>query len=365
MFQATLNELRVTLDICPCSPLIVKEGRHFERKKDEIGDEWKKRMFFHQNAPRTPPIPKIKKGKGHSSYTNADDCFNMACVYTQDAQGIYRFYLPGSSIHGVMRTTAERIVGRWRPDLAQDGTPFDNAAEEWTQQQRDNGNKWNGDATYANANPLDRCFGHTALRGRWRVADAWMQNDQEANVVVRDSVGINRQTGAAQNKFLFQFEAITGGTFTTTITLVNYELWQLGLLAHVLATLDSGEMRLGYGTRRGLGHVRVRVAQMAWRWYQKHQPVPSNDSTVLIPSLATLAQTQGLPDAYGWQDGALPQLALPLTKQHNGGLVPDWVWVAPNQETDWDGEPWSMLGPLLPSVIQHWNTLEQKQEVAG
>lgn len=369
MFHCTLNDLQVELELRPTSPLLIKDGRHFERKEGETGEVWKERVFFHRSVPRTPSRPRKKQERGYGSYDNADDCFDMACVYTRDAQGMDRFYLPGSSLRGLLRTMAERIVGRWRPDLARASDPFHNAAEHWTQQQRDIKQSPGSKAIYYTAGPLDRCFGHTALRGRWSVADAWMQNDQEASVIVRDGVGINRATGAAQNDVKFQFEAITGGVFSTTLTLVNYELWQLGLLAHVLAALDGGAIRLGYGTRRGMGRVQVHVAKMAWHWYQKGQPEQANSQNgkitkVTIPTLAKLAQVQGLSGAYGWRDEGLSSPTLPLEQQRNGGLVADWVLSFPNEPTNWEGDPWPAFGPLLKQVLTAWPEVQaDKQEV--
>ncbi|NJN66279.1 MAG: hypothetical protein HC884_05990 [Chloroflexaceae bacterium] len=359
MFCPTLNELRVELEIRPESPLLVKEGRHNPK-------EGQKGLCFHKGVPRTPQKPRKKKGPGYGNYANAEDCFDMACVYTRDAQGTDHFYLPGSSLRGVLRTTAEHLIGRWRPDLTREGDPFDNAAETWTRQQREAGVNLCSKAVYHRAGPLDRCFGHAALRGRWVVTDAWMQNDREAHVVVRDGVGINRVTGAAQNDVKFQFESITGGVFTTTMTLVNYELWQVGLLAHVLAALDGGEVRIGSGTQRGLGRVRVRVAKMVWRWYQRGQPGQRDDGLVPIPTLAALAREQGLPDGYGWQDGGLSPLALPLETQHPGGLVPDRVLAFPGGPTRWEDAPWPQMGPLLPQVLGAWPVgAAPGQEVAG
>ncbi len=383
MFRYTLNELRVTLEIRPTSPLLIKEGRHFERKPEEKGKEWEDRVFFHQGVKRRPLKPrKKKKGeRGYGDYANAEDCFDMAFVYTEYMQGQYRFYLPGSSLRGVLRTTAEHIVGRWQPDLARAGDPFANATESWLETQGNVRPKPDSAAIYSMTGPLDRCFGHTAMRGHWSVADAWMRDNEKAKVIVRDGVGINRKTGAAQNNVKFQFEAITGGVFTTTLTLVNYELWQLGLLAHVLAELDSGHARLGYGTRRGLGHVQVRVPTMTWRWYQQEYSMQQPEGVVTIPSLATLAEKAKWPsDAdYGLRDGEL-ELTLPLKRKDNGGLVPDWVWAGPatgdgrpgtgdrrpgtgDRGRDyWDGEPWASLGPLLTPALEKWPTVPEPVE---
>jgi CRISPR/Cas system CSM-associated protein Csm3 (group 7 of RAMP superfamily) len=348
MYIRRLNELRLTLQLVPAGPVLIKEGRHQEGQDKE-------RRFFHRAAHRTPSRPRRREGSGYGEYDTAEDCFDMACVYSRTPAGD-RFYLPGSSVRGVLRTTAERVVGHRRSDLARAADPFANVAEQHILDLRTDENAPGGPAIYRTAGPLDRCFGHTALRGRWVVGDAWMVNEQQAHVVVRDGVGIDRTTGAARTNVKFQFEALTDGLFETTLTLINYELWQLGLLAHVLAALDDGAARIGYGTRRGLGRIRLAVTTMEWRWYgmRPHQ----DGETVAVPTLAHLADQAGL-SGYGCADADL-SLALPLTLAQTffGSTAQLEPARADSSDgfasTNWDAPPWAAWASLLPPVLDAW-----------
>jgi CRISPR/Cas system CSM-associated protein Csm3 (group 7 of RAMP superfamily) len=365
MFARRLNELQLTLLIKPDDALLlIKEGRHLEGKNKE-------RRSFHrgEHIDRSPARPRRREGGGTGDYDSPDNCFDMAFVYSSTHEGD-RLYLPGSSLRGVLRSAAERIVGRWRPDLADD--PFSAlAADDASSDTLDSTPQ--GDAIYRQAGPLARCFGHPTLRGRWRIADAWIENEATANVqmAVRDGVGIDRATGAAKTSIKFQFEAVSSAVFKTTLVLVNYELWQLGLLAHVLAALDTGDVRIGYGTRRGLGRVRLSIADMTWRWYG-YCPA-EQDGQVALPSLHALTEwVRGrvahdpLPatEAYGLRD-AKQECTLPLTL-HSAGLWTEGRLIseAPASQSAWNpvnwlAAPWPILGPLLPQVLTTWNTVPE------
>src|SRR5262245_23365875 len=128
MFARRLNELRVKLLIAPVAPLLVKEGRH-----QEGGD--KHLRSFHTGVKRNPPQPRRRESRGYGTYDSDEDCFDMACVWTQTSAGP-RFYLPGSSLRGLLRSTAERLIGRWQPEWVRASEPFANVAQQWVEQER-------------------------------------------------------------------------------------------------------------------------------------------------------------------------------------------------------------------------------------
>jgi hypothetical protein len=51
-------------------------------------------------------------------------------------------------------------------------------------------------------------------------------------------------------------EVVLNATFTTTLQLTNFELWQLGLIGCVLYDLGEGLVPIGSGKSRGLGQVK-------------------------------------------------------------------------------------------------------------
>ena len=55
---------------------------------------------------------------------------------------------------------------------------------------------------------------------------------------------------------------VTAGAFDTEITLHNFELWQLSLLAIALSDISEGFVQLGSAKSRGLGQVQLEYKQL-------------------------------------------------------------------------------------------------------
>lgn len=74
---------------------------------------------------------------------------------------------------------------------------------------------------------------------------------------IRTGVAIDRQTGAAAPNKLFDLEALVNVSFFPRLTLRNPAAWQAAALCTALQLLDDGILRIGSGTTRGFGRVRV------------------------------------------------------------------------------------------------------------
>lgn len=83
----------------------------------------------------------------------------------------------------------------------------------------------------------------------------------EERRALRAGVGIDRKTGAVKVG-PFDYEVFAGTAFYPTIRLRNPEPWQAAALAAGLELLDAGMLRLGSGTTKGLGRVRVEPQQV-------------------------------------------------------------------------------------------------------
>lgn len=218
MHKRTLNELTVTLDLSPHeAPLLVKSGR-------EAGTD---PMLLDMNFVRS-----VRPDTGQRDV-----------------------FLPGSSLKGALRSYCERIARSVRPDEGPEWccNPFalDEHAADVACGKRLEGEK-SPAARYACSCTACRTFGHTRLGSHCHVSDAYPQG--QVTIEQRDGVAIDRISGAV-SAGPFNLEVVTRGTFRTRLTLRNFQLWQVGLLAIALRDLGEGRLPVGFGKSKGFGRM--------------------------------------------------------------------------------------------------------------
>lgn len=193
-------------------------------------------------------------------------------------------YLPGTSLKGVFRSHAERIARTLRPEPVPVCLPYEFDSSAGAEQSC--GKRYDKETprheVYRGECLACRTFGSLEFKGRVFIDDAYADDPKKLKLEVRDGVAIDRKTGGSAKGAKYDLEVLTAGTFATTITLDNFEAWQLGLVGLVLADLEDERLRLGTGTSRGLGHVRGRITSAELRYPARH-----DGRFVGIGSLAT------------------------------------------------------------------------------
>lgn len=222
MFSRQLNQIRIELSITPKAPFLIRSGR--------------------KGADPTRP--------------------DLECMRTEWG-GRKSVYIPGSSLKGVMRSHAERLLlseeVKIKPTFFK--PPFD---------QKDRGEK-----VYAETSPLGRTFGTLGLKSHAAVSDHLpgafaepgsperREEIEKANrVEQRSGAAIDRLLGSAATRALFDQELVVQGRFDGHIVLRNVQLYQLALILMVLRDLDEGYLQLGSGTSRGNGWVTAEVQKI-------------------------------------------------------------------------------------------------------
>lgn len=203
-------------------------------------------------------------------------------------------YIPGSSLKGVLRSTAERILRSMHPDrdptwvpLADD--PFvhdalpahrsqvaDSELYEWLKQ-RPSPQEWfatrpryaqlmnahysdiSSDAPryiYALLSPASQLFGCTLHAGLLTLDAARAKQGHRQR---RSHVAVDRFSGGVGAGPFIEDLAAAGVPLTTTVQITNFALWQLALLGLTIQELQRGYQGLGGGTRKGQGQVRITV----------------------------------------------------------------------------------------------------------
>jgi CRISPR/Cas system CSM-associated protein Csm3 (group 7 of RAMP superfamily) len=169
-------------------------------------------------------------------------------------------YVPGSSLKGVMRCHAERLLTSLEVAI----TPTFEGAQAFRQDTP-------GPEAYRGTCPLGRTFGNLHVQGRLSVSDLLPGADGEdgdaqrelANQTERrNGVGIDRLLGSAKGGALFDQEVVVAGRFDGRILLRNVQLYQIALVLMVLRDLEEGYLQLGSGTSRGLGFVNAEIRRL-------------------------------------------------------------------------------------------------------
>jgi CRISPR/Cas system CSM-associated protein Csm3 (group 7 of RAMP superfamily) len=262
MHRRRVNEAVLTLTLWPAGPLLVKAS--------------------HGGADPTRPDVEVARTRHRELET---------------------VYLPGSSLKGALRAHCERIartVGGEGPDRRPrlSCNPLGGAPDGpgYSCNRRLHGLAERGDSrrTYRDSCFVCQMFGNQHEAAHVAMADAYPSS--APRVEPRASVGVDRVYGSAAVGPL-TYEVVSEGRFQTEITLHNFTLAQLGLLALALRDLAEGRLALGSGKSRGLGRVGMEVSALAVRY---------PGCSVSDGTLTTLAGGAVGPANYLYGAGAFP-----------------------------------------------------------
>ena len=183
------------------------------------------------------------------------------------------FFVPGTSIRGPFRALAERIV---RSLLPEDAPPWLTACDPFEQDRENNSqtlgcskrleSEADGKSKYAAACPACKLFGCAGLASRIQFTDADIDSGYRS--IYRDMIGIDRFTGGVYKGgdsgggANMRFHVLENTTFAMTITVINFELWQLGLMAYVFRDFEQGLVPIGFGKSKGFGRVQGSIEEI-------------------------------------------------------------------------------------------------------
>lgn len=206
-------------------------------------------------------------------------------------QGRETIYLPGSSLKGVIRAHCERLTRTVQPDEVAEQLserrlscdPLHNGfscGQKWEEEKRKRHEQkvdLPTEKIYRRSCFVCRLFGNTSLASRLRVTDAYPDDPDKAKTEERNGVAIDRVFGSVAVG-PFNYEVATQGTFTCRIQVRNFTIAQLGLLALALRDLEMQRVGIGFAKSRGLGRVKARVTEAAFRY-----PACTLDGTLTLP----------------------------------------------------------------------------------
>lgn len=277
---------------------------------------------------------------------------DMTAMRSRTADGEETVFIPGSSIKGVVRSAAERVLRSLAPDspgrlacnpLDQDGRCHREASRKG--EERSRGSR----AADGPAHPMAevhrmlclacRTFGSQTIASRVRFTDAFptAETREAANrVETRSGVSIDRASGGPSRGKLFETEVVTSGRFDTQIHMENVQLWQLALIGVTLQDIHGGLVRLGSAKTRGLGAFAVKLREVVFR--QMGEASAPRGVGDLAPGMAA---------DYGFvRPDQLASLPAGARRQGTGGVYSEWAWP---EGSGWSlieaaqGEPWQAM----------------------
>ena len=282
------------------------------------------------------PVDPVLVKSGYAALDGTD----MAPVSTfRNGERVY--YLPGTSLKGVLRSHLERIARTLQPGSvclpyhdSRRNIPVPVEAEQESDgcgyRSRDGSDT--AAAKYADSCAACRLFGSLKFAGRFSIGDAYPLPDHRPFVESRNGVGIDRFTGGTVRGVLFDLQALVGGRFAADIRLTNFELWQLAGLKLLLDDLADELIAVGSGRSRGLGRVRGAVKSFRLTYLRTARTA---DSLAGIGELAAPRERK----AYRLHEWA-PESSIGLPSGAAQGL---------RQQYDLDADWPQLLQPLVPA----------------
>lgn len=193
-------------------------------------------------------------------------------------------YIPGSSLKGVFRTTAEQLYDYTKQEdavhkpvcfleshaqEAQGDCNSSPALREKINQLQDRKytNKENTasleaqieEAVNEGVCPICFLFGSVFKASKLTFSDSYLIEGQEAEPEVRHNTAIDRKTGTAKDGARFDYEVVPSSAspmFTVKIEAEDVQEDELRVLLAVLNEFTNGRVALGGKTTRGLGQVK-------------------------------------------------------------------------------------------------------------
>ncbi|MBE3577764.1 MAG: hypothetical protein IMX00_08745 [Limnochordales bacterium] len=234
--------------------------------------------------PRTPLLIKAGQGQEALDPTLPDMSF-VRTLRGGTGEPREEIFIPGSSLRGVVRAHAERLLRTVKPGAAcnplvrdpqKSGTLRPACSPEGRNEDEDDeGRQSRAGAPQAYQQSCYACrlFGNTSIASRVRFSDFFLAGAGEAAAAgvpaplteTRYGVAIDRVTGAVAHG-PFELETVTDALFTGLVEVRNFTVGQFGLLAAALLDLSDGYVAMGYGKSRGLGLVELIFLNLKLRY---------------------------------------------------------------------------------------------------
>lgn len=184
-------------------------------------------------------------------------------VYSINAKGEYVPILPGSSLKGLLRSRADMILRTLLDDVS--SPTISEMKEDQKYKKASDNEKY-----LANNRFLNRLFG-TAIDYRGNEKDEYIRNSARLycedaylyadNQIQKNEsmhIKIDRISSGTTDGALYNFETICPQNtyFDLNVFIEDPDYFSLGIIGHALKDMLTGDLRVGFGTRKGFGKLK-------------------------------------------------------------------------------------------------------------
>lgn len=209
---------------------------------------------------------RIGTSKGKSLFSPIDLQVIRMTIYDKEIP-----YIPGSSLKGIFRSTAEMLLRSHDKKACSMGQCSkeilgDRSRDEHLQDAIKDYNKGANDATIERViNILDgyclicKIFGSNTYASHITFRDAYPT--ENVSIGVKTGIAINRRSGAAKRGALYQVEFINpGAIFHGSIKCINLPNYAVGLILTIIERMiNTGIVSIGGFKSRGFGNIKIDI----------------------------------------------------------------------------------------------------------
>jgi CRISPR/Cas system CSM-associated protein Csm3 (group 7 of RAMP superfamily) len=226
VWRVARNEVIVPITVRPSSPLLIQAPKKEEEEKE--------------------------KQNGTEEKNNTIECLS----YQKNGTTVY--YIPGSSLKGVLRAHTEKIFWHLFSERVSEKMP----KEEFKKVEEKS-------RFYRELDYISQLFGHPKFRGRFTVDDAYFVNLSSSDIDKRTNIAIDRFRGGSKNGALFTVESIVSGEAKTHVRLKNPEIWQISWLCFLLRDWKEGRITVGAKSAVGFGRLDIDIHALEIHMYDR------------------------------------------------------------------------------------------------
>jgi len=172
-------------------------------------------------------------------------------------------YMPGSSLKGIFRSTAEKLALSRGLSVCYAGEDCKLKYDRELQNTVRTGKEEEIIKVLRNYCLICRLFGTASYSSHIRISDAYPSQTEIPSISVKTGIAIERRSGGVKTGALYQVEFVNpGAKFYGSIILHNFPNYGIGLIAEILDQINQGYIKIGGLKSRGFGSVKITIESL-------------------------------------------------------------------------------------------------------